>query len=149
MDDSFFDHVRNAVEGFVGNVPGPRQTTAHSRGVKVWFGDSTREHYEAQLIRINEAITLEIGFHSEYPNNSDNDAVLVHLASLEPTWRPTLGHEAESGPFIGRRGWTRISECWEPPRGSSLDEAIEVAARLADYVTSIEPLRRTRPRPVS
>ncbi len=147
MDDSFFDHVRNAAEGFVGGVPGTRHATSHSRGVKVWFGDSTREHYEAQLIRDRDMVKLEIGFHAEHSNSAHNDAVLAHLLTVEPTWRPELGAEAESGAFIGRKGWTRISECWEPPTASSIDEAIEVAARLADYVNTLEPLRRQRPEP--
>ncbi len=145
VDDSFFDHVRNATEGFVGGITGVRHATAHSRGVKVWFAGATREHYEAQLIHDGNATKLEIGFHAEHPNGAQNDAVLKHLLSLEPTWRPDLGNEAETGSFIGRKGWTRISECWEPPTASSIDEAIEVAARLADYVNALEPLRRERP----
>ena len=147
MDDSFFDHVRNAVEGFVGGIPGTIHTTAHSRGVKVWFGDSTREHYEAQLIRDDKMVKLEIGFHAEYPNAPENEAVLTHLTSLETTWRKQLGKDAETGPFIGRKGWTRVSECWEPPAATSIDEAIDVAARLADYVNALEPVRRQRPQP--
>jgi hypothetical protein len=147
VDDSFFDHVRNAAEGFVGGIPGTRHATSHSRGVKVWFGDSTREHYEAQLIRDRDVVKLEIGFHAEHPNSTENEAVLAHLVTLEPKWREHVGDEAETGPFIGRKGWTRISECWEPPATTSIDEAIEVAARLADYVNALEPLRRERPQP--
>lgn len=144
MDDWFFDHVRNAAEGFVAAVAGERHATSHARGLKIWFADATREHYEAQLIRIGDAIRLEIGFHAEYPNSTQNADVLGHLSALEPSWRPELGDEAEAGPFIGRKGWARISECWDPPDSGSIDVAIEVAARLADYVIALEPLRRQR-----
>ena len=139
--------MRNAAEGFVGGIPGVRHATSHARGAKIWFGEATREHYEAQLIRDGSVTRLEIGFHSEHPSNPTNEEVLQHLLTLEHTWRPDLGAEAESGAFIGRKGWTRISECWEPPETGSIDEAIEVAARLADYVLALEPLRRQRPAP--
>ena len=145
VDDSFFDHVRNAAEGFVGGMPGDKHATSHARGVKIWFADATREHYEAQLIHDESMTKLEIGFHAEHSNGAQNDAILNHLLTLEPTWRAELGNEPETGAFIGRKGWTRISECWDPPAATSLDEAIEVAARLADYVNSLEPLRRQRP----
>ena len=38
--------------------------------------------------------------------------------------------------------WRRISEVWEPPDPDDPDAPIEIAARLADYVDAIEPLRR-------
>jgi len=145
VGDSFFDHVRDAAEGFVAGIPGDRHANSHARGVKLWFADATREHYEAQLIRDGDIEKLEIGFHAEHSNATQNDAALSHLLTLEPIWRAELGKATETGMFIGRKGWTRISECWEPPASSSIDHAIEVAARLADYVKALEPLRRQRP----
>jgi hypothetical protein len=55
-----------------------------------------------------------------------------------------MGDEPEAGTFIGADRWQRISETWEPPDPDDVDvdAAIEIAARLADYVTVLEPLRR-------
>ncbi len=89
-------------EGFASDVTGELHSTAHKRDLKVWYDDATREHYEAQLIRIDGGVALEVGFHAEYPKVGENEAVLARL----------------------------------------LDAAIEIAARLADYVTVLEPLRR-------
>jgi hypothetical protein len=152
MDDGFFTQVRYALEGFVASVDGEMHATSHGRGVKVWFGEATREHYEAQLIRLDGAIRLEIGFHTEYPKGPQNDQVLQHLLASETRWRANLGDEAEAGAFLGRGGWLRISECWDPPTegsdarvsGADIDSVIDVAARLADYINALEPIRRSR-----
>ena len=141
VDAEFFGQVRDAVEGFVALVDPNLRTSSHGRGVKVWFGDATREHYEAQLVRVEDRELLEIGFHAEYPEAAKNAEVLSRLTAQETTWRRKLGQEPAAGPFLGRRGWTRVSECWDPPK-ATLDTAIEVAARLADFVIAIEPRRR-------
>jgi hypothetical protein len=44
--------------------------------------------------------------------------------------------------FLGVDRWRRISEIWEEPDPDDVDVAIEIAARLADYVSVLEPLRR-------
>jgi hypothetical protein len=137
---SFFACVGDAIGGIVRLIGGDPHVFTHSYGVKVWFGDSVREHYEAQLIRPDRALRLEIGFHSEHPNADHNDSALAVLTSTAATWRPALGSEPAAGPFLGRRGWTRLSECWDPP-AEGLDGAIEVAVRLADYMTQLEPIR--------
>ena len=146
MDLGFFETVRDAFEGFVADVPGQRNTYVHSRGLKAWFGDDTREHYEAQLIRVDGGVQLEVGFHAEHPKAPLNDAVLQRLLAAEATWRKVLGDEAVAGDFIGRAGWRRISEVWPANETPDIDEAIEVAARLADYVNAIEPARRATKR---
>ena len=142
VDLGFFETVRDAFEGFVVAVPGQRNTYVHNRGLKAWFDDDTREHYEAQLIRVDGALQLEVGFHAEHPKAPLNDAVLQQMRSTEATWRRTLGDEAVAGDFIGRKGWRRISEVWPANETPDIDEAIEVAARLADYVIALEPARR-------
>lgn len=142
MDQAFFETVRDAFEGFVAGVRGQRHTSVHGRGIKVWFDDDVREHYEAQLIRVDGALLLEVGFHAEYPKAPLNDDVLQRLLAVEPQWRPALGEDAVAGDFIGRAGWRRVSEVWPTPEHDELDEAMEVAARLADYVHAIEPVRR-------
>ncbi len=144
MDAEFFSQVRDAVEGFVAVVGPELRTTSHGRGVKVWFGDATREHYEAQLVRVRDQGFLEIGFHSEHPEAAKNAEVLTRLTAQETTWRRELGEDPVAGPFLGRRGWIRVSECWDPP-AATLDTAIDVAARLADFVIAIEPRRRIQP----
>ena len=146
MDLGFFETVRDAFEGFVADVPGQRNTYVHSRGLKAWFDDDTREHYEAQLIRVDGGVQLEVGFHAEHPKAPLNDAVLQRLLAAEATWRRVLGDEAVAGDFIGRAGWRRISEVWPANETPDIDEAIEVAARLADYVNAIEPARRATKR---
>ncbi len=65
------------------------------------------------------------------------------MAGHEQAWRAELGDEPVAGPFLGSDVWRRISEVWEPLDPDDVDAVIEVAARLADYVTTIEPLRRT------
>ena len=142
MDPGFFEMVRDALEGFVAGVGGRRNVTAHGRGIKVWFDDSTREHYEAQLIRVGGEELLEIGFHAEHPKPALNDAAIARLLSHEAAWRRELGTEAVAGEFIGRAGWRRVSETWPVPDAVDVDEAIDIAARLADYVITLEAVRR-------
>ncbi len=142
MEPDFFEVVRNAFEGFVAGVGGRRNIYVHSRGLKVWFDDDTREHYESQLIRVDGEVQLEIGFHAEHPKAPQNDEVLRRLLAVEEVWRSELGDDAVAGDFIGRAGWRRISEVWPAPDSQVIDEAIEAAARLADYVIALEPVRR-------
>ncbi len=146
MNLEFFEIVRDAFEGFVSGVDGQRSTYVHSRGVKAWFNDNTREHYEVQLIRVDGTLQMEVGFHVEYPKAALNDAVLQRLRTTEKRWRKTLGEKAVAGDFIGRTGWCRISEVWTANETPDIDEAIEVAARLADYVIALEPARRATTR---
>ncbi len=143
MERSFFHQVHDAFEGFVAELDGVLHASAHGRGLKVWYGDATREHYEAQLIRLAGEPALEIGFHAEYPKVAENEAVLARLLAHEPAWRAELGDDPVAGEFLGADRWRRISETWEPPEPDDVDASIEVAARLADYVTAIEPIRRS------
>jgi hypothetical protein len=141
VSDAFFDQVRDAFEGFVAALKADLHTTTHSRGIKAWFGEATREHYEAQLIRAEGGVRLEIGFHLEYPKAKQNRDLLEFFVTCERDWRPSLGEDAETGAFIGRDGWCRISELWDPPESGEIDDIIDVAARLADYVLALEPVR--------
>lgn len=139
---SFFDQVLDVFEGLTFGVAGELRSTAHKRGLKVWYDEAAREHYEAQLIRLDGEVRLEIGFHVEYPKAGPNDAVIGPLLADETVWRRELGDEPDVGAFIGNDIWRRISEVWEPPDPDDVDAAIEVGARLADYVTVLEPMRR-------
>jgi hypothetical protein len=143
VERSFFHQVQDVLESLVIDVDGELHSTAHQRGIKAWYDDSTREHYEAQLVRIDGAVVLEVGFHAEHPKVDENEAVLARLLDEERAWRRELGDEPEAGAFIGADRWRRISEMWEAPDPDDIDAAIEVATRLADYVSVLEPLRRT------
>jgi len=143
VERSFFHQVLDVFEGFATDVDGVLHSFAHRRGLKIWYDDANREHYEAQLVRVDGETALEIGFHSEYSKSNANDEVLERLTTQESIWRARLGDEAEAGNFLGKDTWRRVSELWEPPDPDDLDAAIEIAARLADYVIALEPLRRT------
>jgi hypothetical protein len=135
--------VFDAFEGFASAVGGELHSSAHRRGLKVWYDDAKKEHYEAQLIKLpGGGVGLEIGFHAEYPKDDDNQAVLDRLVAAEATWREQLGVDAEAGMFLGADRWRRISEVWNAPDPDDPESTIEIAARLADYVLAIEPLRR-------
>ena len=108
METAGFDEVRDALLGFVAPELGPVHSSAHRSGVKVWFGESKREHYEAQLIRLDGEVVLEIGFHAEHAKAADNDDATALLAAVEGLWRPALGTDAVVGPFLGRNGWCRV-----------------------------------------
>ena len=121
-------------------------------GVKVWFGPATppREHYEAQVVGADAdkhatVLAIEVGFHSEYPKADENDAVIAYLLANEKRWRRGVGKEAEVGEFLGRADkWRRVSETWPDPDLSDGGLVIELATRLTDYVTALEPVLRQR-----
>jgi hypothetical protein len=147
-----FDEVGDALLGMIPPDLGPMHKRAHRYGIKVWFGADTphREHYEAQVIGPGAAmgakvLAVEVGFHTEYPKRDDNDRVITHLTRSEARWRRTVGKEAIVGPFLGRAdNWRRVSETWPDPDLSDPELAVELAARLTDYITALEPVRRTR-----
>ncbi|MDA3039115.1 MAG: hypothetical protein O3C27_06220 [Actinomycetota bacterium] len=129
---------------------GELRTRAHRRGIKVWFGPEkpTREHYEAQLIprRLvddREGAVLEIGFHVEHSDERTNQAVADQLQAKRKVWARELGPSAELDAFLGRDSWRRLSEIWEDVAELEADpEApFEIACRLVDYVSVIEPIR--------
>jgi hypothetical protein len=142
----------DAADAALGMVPpelGVLHHRSHRYGVKVWFDAerAPREHYEAQVVgakHVREARTLaiEIGFHSEHPREAENEAVLARLLAGERSWRRTLGAEAVAAPFLGHDGWRRLSETWPDPDLGEPGLAFEIAARLVDYVTALEPARR-------
>lgn len=147
---SLFDGVADALRAMVPAEFGELRCPARRYGIKVWFGGEKpeRAHYEAQVIAPRFApdatvLALEVGFHAEYPRKADNDAALDSLLAAERKWRRKLGPEAEGGAFLGHaESWRRLSETWPDPDLGSPDLAFEVAARLTDYITALEPLRR-------
>ena len=146
MDGEFFEQVHEVVRGAVPRALGEPRIKVRHNGIKVWFGEAVREHYEAQVIRPDgvpgaEHFALEVGFHSEYGKAEENDAVLARLRSGEQTWRAELGDDPVAGEFLGHRIWRRVSETWPDPTDPGPDLAFEVGVRLADYIRVIEPLR--------
>ena len=149
LDLSLFDEVAAALRGSLPPRLGQLRCQPRRYGLKVWFGPDAppREHYEAQVIGPNgvdgaTVLALEVGFHAEHSKEADNAAVLDRLLRSEKKWRRALGPEAVAGPFLGRaEHWRRISETWPDPDLSDPDLAIELADRLGDYATALEPLR--------
>jgi hypothetical protein len=152
VEESLFDDVGDILVGIAPPALGEYRYRAHRYGIKVWFGPEKpgREHYEAQVIGAQDvpdasALALEVGFHSEHRVEADNAAVIAHLLAHEKRWRRTLGKEAEVGVFLGRREtWRRVSETWPDPDLGAADLGLEIALRLFDYVSAIEPVRRAR-----
>ncbi len=145
-----FDEVAQALRGLLPPALGALHTKAHRYGIKVWFGPvkATKEHYEAQVIgakHVPEAavLAIEVGFHTEHPDPAANERTLSGLKAQEKRWRKGLGPSAVAGPFIDdRHGWRRLSETWPDPDLGDPDLAIELATRLTDYITELEPLRQ-------
>lgn len=136
---NFFDDVHDAVEGALVGSDAALNVKTHERGCKVWFGDETKEHYEAHLVRVGGDIVLEVGFHCEHRERATNLAAISRLTATS-TWRDELGEEPVAGDFIGNKTWQRISEVW--PFDDEPDLAIDVGLRLAEYVVVIEALRQ-------
>ena len=149
---SLFDEVGDMMRGFAPPELGEYHQRAHRYGVKIWFGPATppKEHYEAQVVgadadRQAKLLAIEVGFHSEYPKAVENDAVIAHLVANEKKWRRAVGKEAQVGEFLGRAdNWRRVSETWPDPDLGDETLVIELATRLTDYITALEPVRRTR-----
>ena len=150
MDSSLFDEVADALRSMAPPELGPIHVRARTYGLKAWFGSESppREHYEAQVIspdavRGAKVLALEVGFHTEHPRQADNDAVIAKLQSGEKKWRRVVGKEAEVGPFLGKADvWRRVSETWADPDLDDEELPLELATRLTDYVTALEPLLR-------
>jgi len=154
-DRSLFEHVSDALRGVSPADLGELHCTHHRYGIKVWLGPAAkapREHYEAQVVGpqyVPEAATLaiEVGFHSEHPQAADNEAVVAALVGSERSWRKQLGGEVVVGTFLGRaEHWRRISEVWPDPDMGDPELVFELAARLTDYLTALEPYRTGRRR---
>lgn len=146
-----FADAGDAVHSLLPPGLGEPRLRSHRYGLKVWFAADkpAREHYEAQVIGVKhvpaaEFLALEIGFHAEHPKLADNEAVLAHLLVEEKRWRRSLGRAAEGGEFLGRPGWIRVSETWPDPDLGDASLALDMATRLVDYITAVEPALRRR-----
>ena len=146
-----FEAVGALLPGMLPDGVGAPRQYAHKYGIKVWFDSEkpTREHYEAQVVGAKDVpdakvLAIEVGFHSEHSKEAENEAVLAKLLATEKKWRKDVGKEAEATVFLGRaQHWRRVSETWPDPDLADPELAFEIAARLTDYITAIEPLRRS------
>lgn len=127
---------------------GDVRVRAHRRGVKVWFDTEapTKEHYEAQMLSRRyvddrDGMAVEIGFHSEHKEPAKNVTVIDRITSTEKKWRKELGKEPQVDIFFGADNWRRVSEAWIEPDLDDPEITFEIASRLVDYVSVIEPAR--------
>jgi hypothetical protein len=145
-----FDEVGEVLRALLPTELGEPRTKHHRYGIKVWFGPArpTKEHYEAQVIGAKhvpdaDVLAIEVGFHAEHRDPADNERTVARLTGKEKRWRKVLGADAAAGAFIDdRHGWQRVSETWPDPDLGDPDLAMELAARLTDYITALEPILR-------
>ena len=149
MELQLFDEVGEVLRRLVPGDLGELRCRHHRYGIKVWFGAEkpTREHYEAQVIGAKHVpdatvLAIEVGFHAEHRDPGENERIVKELLSREPRWRKALGDDVVAGEFTDdRHGWQRVSETWPDPDLGDPDLAMELAARLTDYITALEPHR--------
>jgi hypothetical protein len=151
MEPTLFELVAEAARSLTPAALGELRTRSHRYGTKVWFGSPdtpSKEHYEAQVVGAQHVpgatlLGVEIGFHAEHPKVADNDAVLARLFAAERSWRKRLGDDAVAGPFLGRADtWRRVSETWPDPDLDDEELVVDLAVRLVDYITALEPAHR-------
>jgi len=150
MELSAFEAAGALLPGMLPDGFGTLRQYSHKYGIKVWFDSEkpTKEHYEAQVVGAKDVegakvLAIEVGFHSEHSKEAENEAVIDGLRAKEKAWRKGIGKEAEMAVFLGRAShWRRVSETWNDPDLGDPDLAFEIAARLTDYITAIEPSRR-------
>ena len=154
---SAFEVAADILRGLLADAGlGELRARAHRYGLKAWLDGPAasvpKVHYEAQVVgpaHVPGATVLgiEIGLHAEDRDEAKNDATLDALLRHEKRWREELGGGPEAvhaGVFLGagRLGhWRRISETWPDPDLGDGELAFEIAARLCDYMTALEPLR--------
>ncbi len=143
---SVFDEVAELVRAMAPDAIGEVRVRAHRRGVKVWFDTDAagKEHYEAQVLSRRyidgtEGMAIEIGFHSEHKDQSKNISVVDHLMTTEKKWRKELGTQPEVDVFYGAENWRRVSETWIEPDLDDEEITFEIASRLVDYVSALQP----------
>ncbi|MFN2519774.1 MAG: hypothetical protein ABR525_01875 [Candidatus Limnocylindria bacterium] len=115
-------------------LSGPRQSAGSSL-VQFWYGNRAL-HYECWLRRRQSL--LELGLHFE-ADPLTNERLLGAFRGHQRAIHRGLGPDVRLEEWD--RGWARI---WESVPLRVLDERVrdEVAARLARYIVTLEPLLR-------
>lgn len=144
--EDLFAQVDDIVRSLGGPNPNDLRSRVHRSGIQLWFGQEapTKFHFEAQVLgrkKVDgtDGLALEIGFHAEHRDESENEAVLAALTAAEARWRPVLGDEATTGVFFDADKWRRLSDVWLEPNLGDDDVAFDVASRLVDYLDAIQP----------
>jgi len=148
VEIALFDQVGELVRAMTPENLGTLKLRSHRRGLKVWFDSEkpAREHYEAQVLARRhvdgqEGLAIEVGFHAENRDEAANQQAIESLLATEKRWRKELGPEAQATHFFGAEQWRRISEAWIEPDLDDPELPFELASRLVDYLTALEPQR--------
>ena len=150
MDLQLFDEVGEVLRGLLPPELGELRTKHHRYGIKVWFGPAkpTREHYEAQVIGAKHVAEADgAGHRGRLPRRAPRPGGQRAGARAPPRAARSGGARC-SGP----RRWpasssttaTGGSACRRPgptPTSAIPISPIELATRLTDYITTLEPLR--------
>jgi len=162
MELGFFERVGEVARQGAPDELGLLKHRAHRGGVKVWYGaeKSAREHYEVQLVSRQhlddtDGTVLEIGFHAEHRDEDTNQSTVDMLVAASGTWSETLGpvlvapksisHDVVvADRFLGNNTWRRLSETWEDFDVEDAELSFEAGARLAEYITAIQPILNSR-----
>ena len=105
-----------------------------SGGVFKAFYDDRRQHFELWF----RDGGLEVAFHLEGRGQDDKPVIRVLERRLSSI-RKRLGGDVRLEPF--GRGWTHLFEHW-PGASREASTADEAAERLAEFIRTVEPLRR-------
>ena len=134
---------RSFLRGVVGEIQNltseeyPRlHSTAWSHMAQLWSGNK-QLHYEAWIRDRLEVI--EVGLHFE-ADPLTNARLLAAFRAHERAIRRALGPEVRIETWD--RGWARV---WEPVPLATLERSFleHVGARMAAYITTLEPLLRS------
>jgi hypothetical protein len=111
------------------------RNATHFSILQIWFGNLSL-HYEAWIR--SRLKVLELGLHFE-ADPLTNARLLAAFRARDRAVRRALGEDTRIEPWD--KGWARI---WEPLELASIDATFleRVAARLAAYITALEPILR-------
>lgn len=132
---AFVRGVGDAVAALLpADLAGPHQSAGTSLA-QLWYGNRAL-HYECWL-RLRQAV-IEIGLHFE-ADPLTNERLLGAFRSRERLMRRRLSGEVRLEEWD--RGWARL---WEPVALRALDDELRdrIAARLARYISALEPMLR-------
>ncbi len=133
---TFRDFYADVAEGLPALLPPDLrdfEVARMGRVFKVWY-EERRQHFELWF----RDGGLEVAFHLE-GRPEDDEPVLIVLASKLASIRKRLGGDVRLEPFGPH--WTHLYEHWRGARREP-GTAGEAAERLAEFIRSIEPIRR-------
>lgn len=144
MSRTFFDQVDDELRGLLGPKLRTYSCYKASRLIKIWYGEDSSVHYEAQMVSSRWSPTkspvVEVGLHIEMADAKLSQAELDRLLDGKAPSGKTFP-SSTAGRALGPRGasWRRISEVIEMTDDDDPDLASEVAERLRAYITKFGP----------